>query len=64
MNIKENIEYFRYLFDLQSSGHIDMSNADSYLRHEFIELDKNKIKEILDCWMNNYQKISAELGLI
>ena len=63
MNIKENTEYFQYLFDLQFSDNVDMINAAPYLRHQFIELDKDKIKEILDYWVDNHQKISDELGL-
>jgi len=63
MNIQKNTEYFRYLFDLQSSERIDISNAAPCLRHEFIELDKDTIKEILDYWINNHKKISDELGL-
>ena len=63
MNVKQNADYFRYLYELQASGRVNMFGAEPYLRKEFIELDRETAKEILLYWMNNYDQVAKELGV-
>jgi hypothetical protein len=62
MNIKENQEYFRYLFNLQKSGRTNMFGAGQYLREE-MGLHKDKAREIITYWMRFYEEIAKELNI-
>ena len=62
MNIQENAEYFKYLFELQQSGRTNMFGAAAFLQSE-MRLDRNKSKAILAHWMTNYDTIAKELGV-
>ena len=63
MNIKENSEYFNYLFRLQKSGVTNMFGAAHYLKKEFIELERRQLEKILVYWMEHYETIAKELGV-
>jgi len=63
MNIKDNADYFKYLYELQASGRTNMYGAAPFLRHEFIELEKRQAEEILVYWMEHYSEIAKELGV-
>lgn len=62
MNIQENAEYFKYLFDLQQGGKTNMFGAGAFLEDAF-NLDRNKSKEILLFWMEYYEEIAKELSV-
>lgn len=62
MNIQENAEYFKYLFDLQQSGRTNMFGAAPFLEDAF-DLDKRKAKDVLLYWMENYESIAKELNI-
>ena len=62
MDIKQNAEYFKYLYRLQESGRTNMWGAAAYLQSE-MGLGNNEAKEILLYWIQNYEAIAQELGI-
>lgn len=49
-------EHLEYLDDLRESGVTNMFGAASYLKRDFIDLDKNSAKSILVYWMETFEE--------
>jgi len=62
MNIRDNGHYFKYLYELQTSGQTNMFGAGQYLERRF-GIDRNEAKEILLYWMENYETIATQLSI-
>lgn len=62
MDIQQNANHFRYLFDLQASGRTNMLGAGRFLETEQ-GLSRSEAKEVLLHWIANYDVIAKELNI-
>lgn len=62
MNIQENADYFKYLFELRESGETNMFGAGADLEDAF-DLEKKQAREIVRYWMKNFDLVASELGI-
>jgi hypothetical protein len=58
----DDINYYKFLFDLRKSGICNMMESSIYLERKFPELDKRQSEEIVLEWMQNCEQIEQKIS--